>query len=99
MFTQQCKKIDFNYRLYLAIENYMVTYKNNAHSLDFVLLLLLLIVPAFRCFSAAPEGAADCVGLLHFSASVVVNYVPFAWQMLRSSSSSLLAYIAVQNAQ
>lgn len=90
MFTQQRKKIDFNYRLYLAIENYTVTYKNNAHSPDFVLLLLLVIVPA--------SGASDCVGLLHFSASVVVN-VPYDWQMLHSSSSSLLAYIAVKNAR
>lgn len=46
MLTRQRKKIDFNYCLYLAIENYMVIYKNNVHSPDFVLLLLLLIVPA-----------------------------------------------------
>lgn len=46
MVTRQRKKIDFNYCLYLAIENYMVTYKNNAHRPDVVLLLLLLIVPA-----------------------------------------------------
>lgn len=40
MFTWQRKKIEFNYCLYLAIENYRVTYKNNAHSPDFVLLTI-----------------------------------------------------------
>lgn len=40
MFTWQCKKIEFNYCLYLAIENYRVIYKNNAHSPDFVLLTI-----------------------------------------------------------
>lgn len=46
MLTRQGKKIDFNYCLYLAIENYMVPNKNNAHNPDFVLLRLLVIVPA-----------------------------------------------------
>lgn len=76
MFTWQRKKIEFNYCLYLAIENYRVTYKNNAHSPDFVLLTIATDCTSILSFSAAPDSAAECVGLLHFSASVVVNYVP-----------------------
>lgn len=72
MFTWQRKKIDFNYCMDLAIENYRVTSKNNAHSPDFVLVTIATDCTSIRCFSTAPDSAA-CVGLLHFSASVVVN--------------------------
>lgn len=51
MFTWQHKKIDFNYCMYLAIENYRVTYKNNAHSPDFVLMTIATDCTSIRCFS------------------------------------------------
>lgn len=63
--------------MHLAIENYMVSYKNNARSPDFVLSFPIATdCTSIRCLSSAPDGA-DGVGLLHFSASVVVNYVPY----------------------
>lgn len=47
MFTWQRKKIDFNYCVYLAIENYRVTSKKTTHTVQILCLwLLLLIVPA-----------------------------------------------------